>query len=75
MARPAPIYISHSAKDADWCRDLAAARGRAGADVWYRRRAQASAASELAAERELRARLVFVFVVTPGAVASPEVQR
>jgi tetratricopeptide (TPR) repeat protein len=68
------IFVSHSHQDDGFARDLATALRGAGADVWYDERHLVSGELGPEIERELRARLIFVPVLSPAALASRRVE-
>jgi Flp pilus assembly protein TadD len=77
MARPAPLFVSHSQRDDDWCRAFGRALGLAGADVWYNRHNLRDTRQSIVdvTARELAARPIFLAILSPAAVISPLVQR
>ena len=75
MARLAPVFVSHSQRDEEWCRTFVHALGLIGADVWADRHDSRYHQIVDVAERELRARPIFVAVLSPAAVLSPPGRR
>src|SRR5579859_4719364 len=65
-----PIFVSHSHEDNSYCRELVAALRAADADVWYDEQNLGSGRRLLTIERELRARPIFVVILSPAALAS-----
>src|SRR6516164_5079245 len=72
---PARIFVSHSHEDNVWCRAFMTALSRAGADVWYDERDMEPGRLDDVIAPELRARPIFIVVLSPSAVASRWVQR
>lgn len=71
----APIFVSHSHQDNEWCRPLVAALKAVGYDVWYDETGLTGGAAWVAdIQREVQARDVFLIVLTPEAWASHWVQ-
>jgi hypothetical protein len=65
------IFVSHSQQDDEWCRAFVGALQAAGWDVWYDAKGPGGGASWVATiQRELRAREVFLLVLSPDAWAS-----
>src|SRR5690349_6735400 len=64
------IFVSHSHEDDAFCRELVAAVRAAGADVWYDEQDLGSGRLLLTIERELRARPIFIVILSPAALAS-----
>lgn len=75
MAQPASVFVSHCHEDNVWCRAFVAALGRAGADIWYDEKSLGYGLLMEEIERELRARPIFIPVLSPAAVASKWVRR
>jgi hypothetical protein len=71
----ARIFVSHSHDDNVWCRAFVTALSRAGADVWYDERDMEPGRLDDVIAPELRARPIFIVVLSPSAVASRWVQR
>jgi hypothetical protein len=72
---PARIFVSHSHEDNVWCRAFVTALTRAGADVWYDERDMEPGRLDDVIVPELRARPIFIVVLSPSAVASQWVKR
>src|SRR5262249_1604140 len=70
MSEALRIFVSHSHQDDAFARALVAALRGAGADVWYDEHNLGSGRLGPEIERELRARPVFVVVLSPAALAS-----
>jgi tetratricopeptide (TPR) repeat protein len=70
MSEPLRIFVSHSHQDDTFARALVAALRGAGADVWYDEHNMGSGRLGPEIERELRARPVFIVVLSPAALAS-----
>jgi len=64
------IFVSHSHKDQIACQALVDALRGAGADVWYDEHSMGSGKLMEVVERELRARPVFVVILSPAALTS-----
>jgi len=64
------IFVSHSHEDYDACNALVEALRDAGADVWYDEHNLTSGRLGPTIERELRARPVFIVMLSPAALAS-----
>jgi tetratricopeptide (TPR) repeat protein len=64
------IFVSHSHKDDDACHALVDALRGAGADVWYDEHNMGSGKLMEVIDRELRARPVFLMILSPAALAS-----
>src|SRR4051794_40618662 len=64
------VFVSHSHQDNDACRALVNALRGAGADVWYDEHNMTSGRLGQTIERELRARPVFIVMLSPAALAS-----
>jgi TIR domain-containing protein len=66
------LFVSHSTQDNAWCRELVAALKAAGYDIWYDEQGLTGGAVWIETlQREVQARDVFVFVLTPDSWASP----
>jgi len=73
---PDPIFVSHSHKDNEWCREFVATLTAAGWDVWYDKQGLHGGAAFISViQRELAARPNFMPILTPDAWASEWVQR
>jgi tetratricopeptide (TPR) repeat protein len=68
------IFVSHSHKDDAACHAQVAALRGAGADVWYDEHNMTSGRLGPTIERELRARPIFVVMLSPAALASQWVE-
>ncbi len=69
------IFVSHAREDDQFCRALVAALRMSGADVWFHERHGPVDDQLLPAfELELRARTVFIVVLSPHALASERVR-
>jgi tetratricopeptide (TPR) repeat protein len=68
------IFVSHSHEDDNVCRALVTALRDAGADVWYDEQNLTSGRLGPTIERELRARPVFIVMLSPAALASQWVE-
>jgi tetratricopeptide (TPR) repeat protein len=68
------VFVSHSHEDDTFCRQLVAALRGAGADVWYDEHYLGSDQLLDIIERELRARTVFILVLSEAALHSQEVR-
>jgi tetratricopeptide (TPR) repeat protein len=75
MAEAARIFVSHSHADNAWTRPFVEALRQAGADVWYDEHNLGYGVLDDEIERELRARPIFLVVLSPAAVARPFVRR
>ncbi len=64
------IFVSHSREDVVFCRQLVDALRRSGADAWYDEHNLGSGQLLDVIERELRARKVFLLVLSPAALHS-----
>lgn len=64
------IFVSHSHEDNTFCRELVAALRAAGADVWYDEHDQEPGQLTARIQRELRAAVVFVPVLSPASLTS-----
>ncbi|HUY76667.1 MAG TPA: SUMF1/EgtB/PvdO family nonheme iron enzyme [Ktedonobacterales bacterium] len=73
---PDPIFVSHSHKDNEWCREFIATLTAAGWSVWYDEQGLHGGAAWLTViEKELSARPIVMLIITPDALASEWVQR
>jgi len=69
------IFVSHAREDDPFCRALVAALRMGGADVWFDEQHGPVTEQMLPAfELELRARAVFIVVLSPYALVSPRVR-
>lgn len=75
MLVPLSIFVSHTHKDNVWCRVFVAALRQAGADVWYDEHNMGANDLTKTIEREIRAHLTFIAVLSPASIASRWVQR
>ena len=64
------LFVSHSHQDDAFARDLAGALRAAGADVWYDEDNLGSGQLGPVIEHELRARPIFILVLSPAALTS-----
>jgi tetratricopeptide (TPR) repeat protein len=64
------VFVSHSHQDDAFCRELVEALRKTGANVWYDEHNMGSGQLGPTIERELRARPVFVLILSPAAVSS-----
>ena len=64
------IFVSHSHEDDVYCRELVHALREAGSDVWYDEHSLKVGQLIDTIEVELRARPVFVVVLSPAALRS-----
>ncbi len=71
MVQAAPMFVSHCDQDDTWCREFVALLRRAGGDVWYDDRHLGYGRRHDVVERELRARSIFLFVLSPAGLADP----
>jgi hypothetical protein len=70
MTQP-QVFISHSDQDSNWCGKLVESLKQGALDVWYDRGGlHAGVELRKAIERELRARDIFLLVITPQSWAS-----
>jgi Flp pilus assembly protein TadD len=74
MAEAAPIFISHADEDDDWVRAFGEALQQAGANVWPSEQPWGEQLREEELERELRARPIFILVLSPVAVGDRRIQ-
>jgi TIR domain len=70
MSQVAKIFVSHTQHDAAFCRQIVDALRQAGADVWYDEHNLGSDQLGPTIERELRARPLFVVILSPAALKS-----
>lgn len=73
MTQTAQIFVSHSHNDEQWCSAFAKTLKQAGGDVWYYPKAGELFMRDI--ESELRARPIFVVIVSPDSMRSPWVKR
>jgi tetratricopeptide (TPR) repeat protein len=69
------IFVSHSQKDAAFCRALVQGLRQAGADVWYDDESLSSGPLLTEIQRELRERPVFLVILTKATFISRQVRR
>lgn len=74
MAEQLRVFVSHSHQDNAFCQQIVQALRDAGADVWYDEHNMSSGRLGPTIERELRARKVFVVILTPAALSSQWVE-
>ena len=70
VINPARIFISHTPEDDDFCQDLVSALRSAGADVWSNDRHYGLSQLLPVIEPEVRARPVFIVILSPAALRS-----
>jgi hypothetical protein len=75
MAQAARIFVSHAHEDTPWCRTFVQALRDAGADVWYDEHDLGDGVISEEIERELQARPMFIVLLSPASMVSPQVQR
>src|SRR5258707_4322337 len=75
MAQAARIFVSAAPGDPGWCRAFVPAVGEAGADVWYDEPDLGDGVMGEEIARELQARPMFIVILSPAALASPQVHR
>src|SRR5258708_24851327 len=75
MAQAARIFVSHAPEDTAWCRAFVQALREAGADVWYDEPDLGDGVMGEEIARELQARPMFIVILSPAALASPQVHR
>jgi tetratricopeptide (TPR) repeat protein len=68
------VFVSHSHQNNAFCEELVRALKRAGADVWYDDQSLHTGRLGPIIERELRARPVFIVVLSPAALKSQWVE-
>jgi tetratricopeptide (TPR) repeat protein len=73
MAEPAEIFISHADEDSTWAHTFGEILRQAGADVWPSEQRRGDSARELESERQLRARPIFILVLSSPAVSERRV--
>jgi hypothetical protein len=74
MAKPA-IFVSHSRKDAEWCREFVNGLRQAGCDVWYDEQDLAVGRLSEQIEDQIIKCPVFIGVLSPDAVMTHWVRR
>jgi TIR domain/Tetratricopeptide repeat len=74
MSVPLRVFVSHSHQDDAIARELVLALRGAGADIWYDEHNLGSGQLLDTTKRELRARLVFVLILSEAALCSPRVR-
>jgi tetratricopeptide (TPR) repeat protein len=75
MAQAAGIFISHAHEDNSWCRAFVQALRNAGADVWYDEHNLGFGVLSKEIEGELKARPIFIVILSPLSVTKPWVER
>ena len=75
MAEAASIFVSHAHEDNDWCRACVRELHAAGADVWYDEHNLGYGAIGDEIERQLRARPIFIVILSTASVTKPWVRR
>src|SRR5690242_16889498 len=75
MAQAAAIFVSHAHEDTAWCRTFVHVLRDAGAQVWYDEHNLGYGAITEEIERELRARPIFIVIVSPASVEKAWVRR
>ena len=70
MSAETRIFVSHSQQDAEWCREFVTPLRTTGADVWYDETSLDYGRLMDEIEKELRARPVFIVVLSPSSVTS-----
>jgi tetratricopeptide (TPR) repeat protein len=75
MPQAAGIFVSHAHEDNTWCRTFVQALFNAGASVWYDEHNLGYGALGEEIERELRARPIFLVILSPASVGKPWVRR
>jgi hypothetical protein len=77
MAHAARIFVSYAPEDSAWCHAFVQALREAGADVWYDERHLGDGflgAEGEESARELRARPIFIAILSPASLAWSWVQ-
>jgi len=74
MAEPAEIFVSHADEDSTWAHTFGEMLRQAGADVWSSEQRRGGSAREEETERQLRARPIFILVLSSAAVSERRVQ-
>src|SRR5258708_22791065 len=74
MAEQLNVFVSHSHQDDAVCRQLVTALRGVGADVWYDEHNMGSGQLGPTIEREIKARPVFVLILSPAALTSAWVE-
>lgn len=72
---PLRIFVSHAHEDNVWCRTFVHLLHHAGADVWYDEQNFGHGVIVDEIERELKARPIFIVVLSPTSVLKPWVRR
>ncbi len=70
MTNPARIFVSHTPEDDEFCQDLVSALRSTGADVWSNDRHYALSQLLPVIEPEVRARPIFIVILSPAALRS-----
>jgi tetratricopeptide (TPR) repeat protein len=73
-SRQMMVFVSHSHQNNAFCEELVRALRKAGADVWYDDQSLHTGRLGPIIERELRARPVFIVVLSPAALTSQWVE-
>jgi TIR domain len=73
MAEAARIFVSHAHEDNAWCYTFVVALRQGGATVWYDEHNLGYGALEDEIERELRARPIFLVILSPASIGKPTV--
>ncbi|MGO8950632.1 MAG: tetratricopeptide repeat protein, partial [Ktedonobacterales bacterium] len=74
MAEAARIFVSHAHEDNAWCQPFVEALRQAGANVWYDERDLVQGVLQREIEQQLRARPIFLLILSPQSVSSDWVQ-
>jgi tetratricopeptide (TPR) repeat protein len=74
MGESLKVFVSHTSQDSAFCRTIVSALRGAGADVWYDEHNLDSGRLGPTIERELRARPIFVIILSPAALHSQWVE-
>jgi Flp pilus assembly protein TadD len=75
MAEAAGIFVSHAHEDNAWCRTFVGALRQGGATVWYDEHNLGYGVLGEEIERELKARPIFLVILSPASVGKPWVRR
>ncbi|MGO8947004.1 MAG: toll/interleukin-1 receptor domain-containing protein [Ktedonobacterales bacterium] len=75
MTEAAAIFVCHAHEDNAWCRTFVEALRRAGATVWYDEANLGSGVLGEEMDREMRARPIFIVILSPASVDEPRVRR
>ena len=70
LMNPARIFVSHTPEDDDFCQDLVSALRATGSDVWVNDQHYALSQLLPVIEPEVRARPVFIVILSPAALRS-----